>query len=75
MLNLKGGLPAFVKSPHFNYSASRAIAPNFEAVDMYIDNSDGTGTKMLKTMRGLGPLYGDKTNYKLKADSDSSLRH
>jgi len=75
LFSIDWGLPAFVKSPHFNYSASRAIAPNFEAVDMYIDNSDGTGTKMLKTMRGLGPLYGDKTNYKLKADSDSSLRH
>lgn len=67
------GLPAFVKTPHFNFSASRAIAPNFETVDMYLDNSDGTGTKTLKTMRGLGPLYGDRTKLKHESTTDNSV--
>ena len=50
------GLPAFVQLPHFRNPAAAAIAPMKPTEDMYTSDATGRQERILKTMRGLGPL-------------------
>jgi hypothetical protein len=75
LFSLDWGLPAFVKTPNFNYPASQAIAPRFETPDIYLSDSETKDKKTLKTMRGLGPLYGDPTKLNRESATDKSVSH
>ncbi|MEY4566122.1 MAG: hypothetical protein RLY14_1092 [Planctomycetota bacterium] len=73
LFSIDWGFPSFVKTPHFNYPATRAIAANFKTIDMYVSDSDMNGRKTLKTMRGLGPLYGEQPKLKRESATDNSV--
>ena len=47
------GVPAFVNRPKYNYPAKRAIYPNREVLDMFIDPNENGMHPVLRTMRGM----------------------
>jgi hypothetical protein len=55
--DLDQSLPLFVHPPQFNYPAAAAIAPAKDQPDMYTGQLAPNGQPILKTMRGLGPLF------------------
>jgi hypothetical protein len=54
-----GGLPVFVKPPHYRTAAAAAIAPRRPTADMFVEEGAGSGQagqRVLKTLRGIAPL-------------------
>jgi hypothetical protein len=47
------GVPAFVNRPKYNYPAKRAIYPNREVLEMFIDPNENGTHPVLRTMRGM----------------------